>query len=428
MISNSVAALFSILALALPSLAQESSPSAPDVKASIAWEPDLDAALATAQSQGRPLFVAFLMDNEPANDDTIARIYTDPALVKLSRKLVCVACCVGDHKGEDGMCKKFPGITCAQHNAIEKKARARWIKSDLVCTPQHVFCHPKGTEIGRKIYYVAKQQLMKAMALAIAAGAKEVDAESKNVVQEEAARVDKLLKDLGSKNQEVRDAAMGELAAADDPRALPAVLSKAKPGNDDGTRISAIRAVGKKGNHQAVMALAPFLSESKVQIVIQAAAALEVIQLPDAVPELLKLLKKEQRDRVRSTALRAAAKSNPESAKVQEICLQAMKGSSSQLQAAAIVALGMLKPDPKNAEAIQPLLASKNQNMRGLAVWAYGNQLTPACATLLDKIAHEDKAAPELRELAAKAVRRCSGDKVEDYENLYRTFFIDYEN
>jgi hypothetical protein len=212
----------------------------------IAWESDYDTALQRAQKENKPVFVAFLMDNEPANDETVQKIYTDAEFVKLSGRCVCLVCCVGEHRAEGGgaeggNCAKFPAVTCAQHQAIEKKARARWLVGEDVCAPQHLFCDPKGNVIVRKVYFAAKQEMKKCFALALDAVTKEP--ESKAIVAAEAGRVDKWLKDAASRNAEVRDAALGELAVADDARALPAVLKLAKPGNDDPTRMAAIAAL-----------------------------------------------------------------------------------------------------------------------------------------------------------------------------------------
>jgi len=372
---------------ALFGTAQQTNPKAPDEKPNIAWEPEFDAALAKAKQEGRPLLIAFLMDGEPANEETSEKIYTNLELIKLSRKFVCVPCCAGDKTEKDGKSARFAGVTIAQQNANEKKARARYLKSDVVCTPQHVFCDPKGTELLRKIYYVSTQQLKKAMALALVGSVKEIDPETRAVVQDE----------------------------------------KAKAGNDDATRSSAIKALGHKGNHTAVKPLLPFLADPRAPIVIQVAQTLGVIQIPDAEPDLLSLLKKEKRDRVRSTLLRAVAKCNPGNPKLAELCLATLKGASAQMQAATIVAMGFLKPDTKVTDALRPLLADKNQNMRALGAWALGNQGGAANAELLDKLAKDDK-APEVRELATKASKQCRGERVNDYENLYVMFFFDYEN
>jgi len=406
---------FSVATLLSPGTAQTA-----DAAPRIAWESDFDAALQRAQKESKPLLVAFLKDNEPANDETIQQHYTDSEIVKLSAKFVCLACCIGEHKGEDGNCTKFPGITCEQHQAIEKKARARWLVGEDVCTPQHVFCDPKGQVMLRKVYLIPKQALKKSMAFALNAVAKDPD--SKSLVDEEKSRVDTWLKDLDSKNLEVRESALRELGVADDPRAIPAVLQRAKSGNEDATRVAAINALAKKGNYPAVKPLTTLLGDAKPPIVIRAAMALETVQIPDATPDLLSAIKKERRERVRGFLLRAAARSSPSSAAVREACLQTLKGASAQLGPCVLIALGRMNPDSRIIEAVCPLLTDKNQNTRALAAWVLGSQATPECATAIEGLLQVER-TPEVKSLAASALKHCKGEKVDNYENLFTQFF-----
>jgi HEAT repeat protein len=388
----------------------------------IAWESDYDAALQRAQRENRPLFVAFLMDNEPANDETVQKIYTDAEFVKLSGRCVCLVCCVGEHRAEGGTCAKFPAVTCAQHQAIEKKARARWLVGEDICAPQHLFCDPKGNVIVRKVYYAAKQELKKCFAIALEEITK--DPESKAIVAAEAGRVDKWLKDAASRNAEVRDAALGELAVADDARALPTVIKLAKPGNDDPTRLAAIAALAKKGNFAAVKPLTPMLGDGKAQIAIRVALTLETIQIPDATPDLLAAVKKERRDRVRGFLLRAAARCSPNQAAVRDCCLQALKGASAQLEPCVLIALGRMQANSKIIEAMRPLLLERNQNTRGLAVWVLGCQGTADGAAAIQTLLQTEK-TPEVTATANSALKHCKGEKVDGWDNLFSTYFSD---
>ncbi len=392
----------------------------PDPSA-IAWESDFDGALQRAQKESKPILVAFLMDNEPANDETIGH-YADPEVVQLSRKFVCLVCCIGEHPSDGGQCAKFHGVTCAHHRAIEKKARARWLVGEDVCAPQHVLCDPKGKVILRKVYLIPQQALKKCMAIAVnAVGA---DPDSKALVDEEKGRVDGWLRDLDATNLEVREAALRELGVADDARALPAVLQRAKASNEDMTRLAAINALAKKGNYAAVKPLLAMLGDAKAQIVIRAATALETIQIPDATSDVLKALRKERRDRVRGFLLRAAARSSPANAAVRDACVQALKGASAQLQPCVLIALGRLNPDAAVVEAVRPLLSAKNQNTRALAAWVLGSQATPACASALEALLQVEK-TPEVQEIARAALARCRGEKVDGYDSRYASFFYE---
>jgi hypothetical protein len=414
-----------------PAIAQAQAAAPPPP--AIHWETDYDAAIARASEEKRPLFVAFLMDDEPANDEIVKQHYKDPQIVKLLQNFVCLVGCIGEHQGTEPGCTKFPGIECRHHQAVEKKARQRWLVGDLVCTPQHVFCDPQGNVLQRKVYLVPKATLTKCLLMTLESSGIDTGVmkvglgkTGDDVLPEaERANVDTWLADLDSRNLEVREAALRSLGAADDSRALPAVLKCCGSKNDDATRLAAIGALGRKGNYLAVEPLAALLKDAKAPIVGQVAKSLDTIQMPDAVPPLLLAIKKEKRDRVLGVLLRAAAHSQPGNAEVRGICLKLLKGASAQLRASLLVSLGRLDPDEKTLAALVPLLDSRNQNTRGLAAWAVGNQCSAAAVAALTALQNEEK-TPEVQKLLAPAIRRARGEAVEGYESQYTTFFSDY--
>jgi HEAT repeat protein len=426
--SSPRAALFvCVLSAAVGAVAQtppSPAPAAP-ARATIRWERDFDAALARAQAEKKPLFVAFLMDDEPANDETIQQHYTDPQIVELTARFVCLVCNIGEHRCDEG-CKKFPGITCAQHQAIEKKARQRWLVGDLVCTPQHVFCDCKGEVVLRRVYLIPKEALAKSLVVALTRTGSDVDGLSREVLalaDADRAQVDTWLKDLDGPNLELKEAALRGLAYADDLRALPAVLQRCGRDSDEAVRLAAIGALARKGNYQAVGTLVKLLDEPKAPVLIRIASTLDTIEMPEAGAALLATAKKEKRDRVLGVMLRALANVQRSNADVRELCLKTMKTASTQLKAHTIVALGRLDPDPKIAQALLAQLDSRNQNMRGLSVWALGNQRTPQAQKALEGLQKQEK-TPEVRQLLDAALKRCRGEVVEGYESKYSTFLV----
>lgn len=418
--------------IAAVAAAQSAPPPAAAAAAQIHWEKDYDAALARAAQEKRPLFVAFLMDDEPANDQTIEH-YKDPQVCKLLANFVCLVASLGQHAGTEPGCARFPGIECQHHHAVEKKARQRWLVGDLVCTPQQVFCDPQGNVLRRKVYLIPKVTLARCLLMTlddcgIATKGLGVDfgKDGGDVRPEsERASVDGWLTDLGSRNLEVREAALRGLGQADDPRALPAVVRCCGPKNDDATRLAAIGALGRKGNYQAVEPLAALLSETKAPILVQVARSLDAIEMPEAVPPLLKAIKKEKRDRVLGVLLRAAAHSQPANAQVREACLKVLKGASTQLRSHVVAALGHLDTDDRIVAAVVPMLESNNQNMRGIAVWTLGNQRSDASRTALTALQQEEK-TPEVQKLLGLAIRRARGEEVENYDSQLTIFLSNY--
>jgi hypothetical protein len=417
-------------ALAMPRAAPAQTPPSPAPAAAapaagIRWERDFDQALARAQAEKKPLFVAFLMDDEPANDQTIKEHYTDAQIVELTGRFVCLVCCIGEHPGDDG-CKKFPGVTCAQHQAIEKKARTRWLVGDTVCAPQHVFCDSKGDVVLRRIYLISKETLAKSLVLALTRTGSDVSGLSPQTLalaDADRVQVDKWLKDLDGPNLELKETALRGLAYADDVRALPAVLQRCGRDQDDTVRVAAIDALARKGNYQAVGTLVKMLDEPKAPILVRIASTLDTIEMPEAGPALLAASKKERRDRVLGVLLRATANVQRASPDVRELCLKTLKNASTQLKAHTIVALGRLEPNPKITQVLTPFLDSRNQNLRGLAAWALGNQRTPEARKALDAL-HQDEKTPEVRQLLDAATKRCRGEVVEGYESRYSTFLV----
>lgn len=424
-----------LLPFLVPALAaaQAPAPPAPTTAATIHWECDYDAAVQRAAAENRPLFVAFLMDGEPANDETVREHYRDPQLVRLLANFVCLVGCVGEHPGTEPGCAKFPGLECAHHQAVEKLARQRWLVGDLVCTPQHVFCDPQGKVLRRKVYLISKPTLARCLLMTLedcgidTRGMKvDFGAAGEDALPDaERANVTAWLADLDSRNLEVREAALRGLGQAEDPRALPAVLKCTEPKHDDRTRLAAIRALARKGNYRAVERLTALLEDPKAAILGEVAKALDTIQMPAAVPPLLQLIKKEKRDRVLGVLLRAAAHSQPGNVELRDICRKRLKGASAQLRASVLVALGRLDADAKTAAVLLPLLDSKNQNTRGLAVWALGNQGGAAAVEALTKLQNEEK-TPEVQKLLGAAIRRARGEVVTGYDSQYATFFSDY--
>jgi HEAT repeat protein len=422
-----VLGLFTCLATATLQPAAAQTPPAPAAPAArIVWETDFDAALARAAAEKKPLFVAFLMDDEPANDQTIKEHYTDAEIVDLTRRFVCLVCCMGEHRSDDGNCAKFPGITCAHHNAIEKQARSRWLVGDLVCTPQHVFCDSKGDVVLRRVYMISKETLAKCLAMTVkATGGDITGLRPGALVDEEKQKVDGWLTDLGSNNLEVREQALRSLGSSDDARALPAVLRQCAPSADDATRVAAIGALARKGNYEAVKPLTAMLKEAKAPILIRVAQSLDTIQMPEAVPALLASCKKERRDRVLGVLLRATARSQGSNVEVRELCLRTLKNASAQLEGSVMVALGHLDTHEKIVAAMLPMLASRNQNTRGLAVWVLGGQRTPDSLKALVELQRTEK-TPEVQKLLATATKHCRGETVESYDSSYYQFLSSY--
>jgi hypothetical protein len=121
------------------------------------WHAAYEAALEEARLRNVPILVAFIQDDEEANDRIVAGLYTDPAFIRLATEIIPIICCRGTHAPrketidgrDEAVCSKFGRVSCAMHQKHEIEGRAMFWESKRVTTPHHVVCLPDGTEVAR---------------------------------------------------------------------------------------------------------------------------------------------------------------------------------------------------------------------------------------------------------------------------------------
>jgi len=116
----------------------------------VEWVASFSEALRLARETKRPIFVAFNMDAEVANDAMVKDVYRDRKFVEKSRKFVCVVASIFKHEEPVGAaggpeCARFGRIGCAQHKDCEIRAREALLGGTEVIAPQHVICTAEGT-------------------------------------------------------------------------------------------------------------------------------------------------------------------------------------------------------------------------------------------------------------------------------------------
>lgn len=132
-------------------------PEGPD----ILWQPTLDAAFDAAQEGQTIVFLAVNMDGESANDEAAKRLYHDKDFLPVASQVVSVVASRFEHGGST--CKRFGTITCADHQDVDKKARANILKPGLdgeVIAPQHVWLAADRTVLLSVPYQVSKRELI----------------------------------------------------------------------------------------------------------------------------------------------------------------------------------------------------------------------------------------------------------------------------
>jgi len=120
------------------------------------WEKGLEAGLARAAREGRPIFIAVnALETERANQMLAGQQYRSKTWGQATRGYVCLVCNPNDHReGGKGPCARYPGGDCETH-----KATLTWFLQrfgqDLI-SPQHVILGPDGEVAYRKEYFTYK--------------------------------------------------------------------------------------------------------------------------------------------------------------------------------------------------------------------------------------------------------------------------------
>ena len=81
---------------------------------SVSWEPDFDRALKAAKADGKPIMIAFIMDQETANDEVAKTHFHDKDVVAASKNFHCLIASVGVHAATsaEGVCPRFGCNPC----------------------------------------------------------------------------------------------------------------------------------------------------------------------------------------------------------------------------------------------------------------------------------------------------------------------------
>jgi len=132
----------------------------------IHWLGDRDAAFQEAAERNCPVMVAFIHEGpgQKLCDMTAAAFYSNKAVVKLSRKLVCLMANRCSHeqikgRGPGGrikkVCSRFGVVTCEEHQRIERWAFAHFNEGGQITPPEHIFLDPKGKVLDRLKHVLA---------------------------------------------------------------------------------------------------------------------------------------------------------------------------------------------------------------------------------------------------------------------------------
>jgi hypothetical protein len=120
----------------------------------IAWERDLNATLARARAENRPILIAInALDTEAGNQAQRTRAFRDPALVAATRPMLCLVANPNDHDRK-GTCARYGSTDCKTHRDVLTYALRRWSRQGDIISPQHIILAPDGKLLWRQEYYI----------------------------------------------------------------------------------------------------------------------------------------------------------------------------------------------------------------------------------------------------------------------------------
>jgi hypothetical protein len=400
--------LFAACALTYGAFAPESTPA--PASHGIAWRGDYDAALKEAAAAKKPLFIAFLMDDEPANDEIARGHFSDTDIVALSKEFVCMVASIGAHGGGTGgdpaqadICPKYGGCSCRGHRDVETRARDAFLDSPRVVTPQFLFVRSDGkTVVLRHLWTLPAGELAKKMRTAIAlCDPSKADA----ALAEQRKLVDGWFADAAGNNASKRGAALSALASSDDPRVAEFLAKQTAEGVDDVKRIEAVAAIADFGrsNGGLLPVLHKLLASPSVRFRSHVAVALEKIGAPDSGPALAAALRKETKDRAKAALLRALAVCDGVTPAHKKAIVAAAKAGGQIERTAALRAMADLDLGTEGEAVVMAALKDGSGPVRATAYFAAAKQNVKGALQIVEKQAAGEKAS-EIRQVAEAAL------------------------
>ncbi|MCH2102076.1 MAG: HEAT repeat domain-containing protein [Planctomycetes bacterium] len=361
--------------------------------ADISWETDFEAALARAKAENKVLFCALNMDGEKANDRMAKDVYSDKEVIALTQYTVNL---IGSRFEHGGKCKRFSGITCADHQQMEKHIRANVLnvtpQNDLVA-PQHIFSDASGKILLSVPYEISASELQWCLATAILKANPDADVKMpdkarapRRLIQDGVLSggsdtaitplseddVESTIKAIrNGMRADARAEAMLRLLATDDKTAIEFVdveLGDARIQRRKPLLVRMIRAMGAVSPQSFSPTLERFLKYPDTEIRMEAVVALEQIGNKKIVKEIRSVYGKEGSARVRAQMIRAIGIIGVDDKSARSAVIKAAKDKKDDVLASnALFALGLHASDKKAWTEIEVGLSHTSTRRRQAA-------------------------------------------------------------
>jgi HEAT repeat protein len=178
----------------------------------------------------------------------------------------------------------------------------------------------------------------------------------------------------------------------DDPRIMDFLIKQTAEGVDELRRLEAVDAMGTEGNAKALTVLTKLLQSKSAQIRNHVAMALEKIRMLEAGPALLGALKREPKDNVKASCVRALAACDPKTPTHAKAVVAMIASGSSQIERiAAIRAACDLAIDDSLKKALLAAGKDNSAQIRGAAFCALAHHKVKDAVPLIERSLAQEK-------------------------------------
>jgi hypothetical protein len=380
---------------AMMALGQGTSP--PATPPGIAWQAEFETALDLAKKENKPIMVAFVMIDEPANDEIMRHHFKNPEIIAESRKFVCMVGCRGMKEAEEGIrvdgtkgrvSVQLGSADPAEIERVEACARAAFVGTHSISAPQFIFLAPDGERVLlRHVWMLSEHELLRKIRLAYAF---HDPASAPEDFRKQADDVTRLMAEADDNNSAKRLAALTTLAGIDDPRVTEFLIRQTGPRADKAKRLEAIQRMGARGNAKVLDCLHALLKINDNMARIHTAISLGAIGMRESAEHLEKALKKENKDRVRCHILRALSTCHESFEDMEPRLLSGLE-SNSQLDQVTALYLCAAALDPVPSDKLKRMILRKaqdtNTRVRCAAFYAIGTLSIQEARPLLERTA-----------------------------------------
>jgi hypothetical protein len=400
---------------------------APEIK----WAHDVASGFKTAAEEKKPVLFVIMKDNEIACKRMLEGVYTDDAVRARLANFVLLPCSVYDHTvpGSD-QCTQFRGITCAEHQAIEREMRQRYQEQDQVVAPQHIVCDATGKLLLRQLWEMKTGAMTtfldRGFALfleASGAPAPESRPESQpagtpaapaaaprksGLAPELEARVTAILKaDEEGKVRLTKELVME--ATPERREAFLALVARLKSVKD---KELVIRAIGYPEFAGTASAVAKLLDDKDAHVRNYAVVTLEEMANPEVNNVLVDLHKRERDAEVKKDVVRALGPCGGSLDEARALLLKEIGSSADNVRAGAAMSLGyFLAGDADVQKALKKRWEkdSNNLKIKTAILWGIALSNDQSQSAFIDELTKDDNNG-QVKQLAAAAKARLAGE------------------